>query len=87
MPKKTHLPKPRQKIAPLRKWGNSLLWINLKFWKCAYCGILIKDRKPFSVTLIDANPDPFILCSPQCFKILVIKLEAQRHDKTHRWIP
>ncbi len=55
-----------------------MLFINLKYWKCAYCGNLIKNRAPFSVTLIDSNPEPFIVCSPGCLKIFTMKLEAQR---------
>ncbi len=64
-----------------KPWGNSILHINLKYWQCAYCGKLIRDEAPFSVVLINSNPSPYILCSRNCFKILVIKLEAARDDK------
>lgn len=62
-------------------FGNSVLFINLKFWTCAYCGKLIKNKTPFSVVLIDGNPSPFILCSANCLKIQVIKLDAQKADR------
>ncbi len=77
--------KKRAKETP---WGNSILFINLKYWTCAYCGKLIRDHKPFSIVLINANPSPYVLCSRNCFKILVIKLEAERGDKDSRpWRP
>ncbi len=69
----------RMKKKP-KKWGNSFLFINLKFWACAYCGKQIKNRTPFSIVLINSNPAPYILCSAFCFKILVMKLEAQKGD-------
>jgi hypothetical protein len=59
------------------RWGNSVLFLNVKRWKCDYCGLLIKDDTKFCVTLIDGNPEPFILCSKQCLRIYVEKLEAK----------
>lgn len=75
MTKKRRVPK---KKGVVKKWGNSLVFINLKHWTCAYCGRPIKDNTPFSITLINGNPIPFILCSALCLKIHVMKLEAQR---------
>jgi hypothetical protein len=72
---KDHLMKRPEKK---RAFGNSYLFLNLKFWKCGYCGNLIKDKHPFSITLINSHPEPFILCSANCLKIFIIKLEAQR---------
>jgi hypothetical protein len=59
------------------------LFLNVKYWNCAYCGKLIKDNKRFSIVAIDGNPSPYILCSKSCFKILVVKLEAGHFDSTN----
>lgn len=61
-----------------KRWGNSILSINLKFWKCMYCGLLIKDDKPFGVVRINGNLMPDIFCSESCLRVYIIKLEAQR---------
>jgi hypothetical protein len=69
------------KSKPLpQPWGNSVLFINLKHWVCAYCGLLIKDHTPFSIVILKMNPTPYILCSANCLKIQIIKLDAALKD-------
>lgn len=63
-----------------KQWGNSILSINLKFWKCAYCGKLIKDDVPFGTVRINGNLNAEIFCSEFCLKTHILKLEAQRID-------
>lgn len=63
-----------------KQWGNSILSVNLKFWKCVYCGLPLKDDKPFGIVRINGNLIPDILCSEPCLKTYIIKLEAQRID-------
>ena len=64
----------------LKKWGNSILDTNIKFWKCFYCGNLIKDRIPFSILKINGDSEPHVFCSYECLKIYIIKKEAERTD-------
>lgn len=59
-------------------WGNSILSINLKFWKCTYCGVLIKDDKPFGVVRINGNLTPDIFDTEFCLNTHIMKLDAQR---------
>lgn len=64
-----------------RRWGNSILSINAKFWKCIYCGNPIKDDKPFGVVRINGSLTADIFCSSFCLKTHIMKLEAQRIDR------
>lgn len=61
-----------------KKWGNSVLSINVKFWLCVYCGLPIKDDVPFGVVRINGNLTADILCSEFCLKRHIIKTEAMR---------
>ena len=67
-------------------WGNSFLFVNVKFWKCDYCGLLIKDKKKFCVVMINGNPQPYVLCTPLCLKLQVMKIEATHVDSDERVI-
>ncbi len=59
-------------------WGNSIVFFNLKFWKCDYCGKLIKDDVPFGIIKISGEHEPEIFCSEKCLKIYIVKSEAKR---------
>jgi hypothetical protein len=61
-------------------FGNSVLFINAKFWTCGYCGNLLKDNTPFEITRINGNPTPYIFCSASCKKTQIVKLEAKGHE-------
>lgn len=64
-----------------KRWGNSILSINHKFWTCDYCGKLIKDGKPFAVVQINGSlkaADAKVFDSEFCLKIFIIKKEALR---------
>jgi hypothetical protein len=63
-----------------KQWGNSILSVNLKYWRCIYCGLPIKDDKPFGIVRINGNLIPDIFCTEHCLKTHIIKLEAQRTD-------
>lgn len=63
-----------------KKWGNSYLAVNVKHWDCAYCGLALKDRKVFEITLINGNPLPYILCTPFCEKMMVKKIELRHRN-------
>lgn len=64
-----------------KRWGNSILSVNLKFWICLYCGKLIKDDTPFGVVRVNGNLIPDIFCSAFCLKTHIIKLDAKRIDR------
>ncbi len=72
-------PNRRQDIFKL--WGNSVLFINAKFWSCSYCGKLLKDKIPFSIVMINGNPAPYILCSALCLRLQTMKIEASHTDR------
>lgn len=64
-----------------KKWGNSVLSINLKYWACDYCGIPIKDGKPFAVVQINGSvkaADANVFDTEECLKIHIMKKEANR---------
>lgn len=62
------------------KWGNSILSVNLKFWKCLYCGNQIEDDTPFGIVTLNGNMTADIFCSEFCLKTQIIKLEAGRTE-------
>jgi hypothetical protein len=64
-----------------KQWGNSILSVNLKYWSCDYCGMLIKDDKPFGIVHINGGLKPAeakMFDSETCLKIYIMKKEAQR---------
>ncbi len=61
-----------------KKWGNSIVFFNLKFWRCDYCGHKIKDDVPFGIVKISGETEPEIFCSKLCLKTHIIKEEAKR---------
>lgn len=63
-----------------KTWGNSVLSVNLKYWKCRYCDNLIKDDIPFGIVRINGNLTPDVFDTEWCLKTFIIKLEAQKVD-------
>ncbi len=62
------------------QWGNSVLLINLKHWRCTYCGNLLKDDIPFGIIKVNSDIESQIFCSFECLKIYTLKREAQKVD-------
>lgn len=61
-----------------KKWGNSILVINVKKWRCSYCGGLIRDDTSFSLIKLNGDPEALIYCSAYCLKVHIIKSDAQK---------
>jgi len=65
---------------PWKRWGNSVLAINYKFWDCTYCGTRIKDGTPFQVMRID-DKGPFVYDTEFCMIQHIRKLEMEGKRK------
>lgn len=66
-----------------KQWGNSILSINLRFWSCDYCGLPLKDNKPFAVVQVNGSlkaADAKIFDKESCLRIFIIKHEAKRAE-------
>ncbi len=75
------MPKPSKRPYRFETWGNSILFRNVKFWTCSYCGNLIEDNVPFLIDYINGNPTPFILCTEPCLKAQTVKIEASHIER------
>jgi len=64
----------------MKKWGNSILLVNLKYWKCVYCGKLLKDDTLFGIMVVKDRREAQVFCSKSCLKIYTIKMVAAQTD-------
>ncbi len=54
------------------------MFLNLRYWKCDYCGLPIKDNVPFGIIKISGESEPEIFCTKSCLKIYILKMESKR---------
>lgn len=60
------------------KWGNSILLVNLKHWRCYYCGALLRDDTQFGIIKINGDNDAQIFCSEYCLNVYTLKEVAKK---------
>jgi len=57
-----------------KKWGNSILEVNVKHIACYYCGNVIKDKSWFKIKRLRGHA--FTFCEPLCEQIWDQKTSA-----------